>query len=53
MTESNQSLFNILLDRDCVMLDGKCDCLRRKGKSFPICKKYTSKELKIFDTQLR
>jgi hypothetical protein len=29
-----------LLDRDCVMLDGNCDCPRLEGKSFPECRRY-------------
>lgn len=30
-----------LMDRDCVMLDGACDCIRLPGNSFPECKKYS------------
>lgn len=33
-----------LVDRDCVILDGKCDCPRQEGKAFPDCKKYGKKE---------
>lgn len=29
-----------LVDRDCVMLDGKCNCKRQPGKAFPECEKY-------------
>lgn len=28
-----------LVDRDCVMLDGSCDCERSEGATFPECRK--------------
>lgn len=41
---SNGTNLNILIDplvdRDCIMLDGRCDCPRLPGKSFPECKRY-------------
>lgn len=30
---------DLLLDRNCVILDGKCDCPRLEGNSFPECKR--------------
>ena len=29
-----------LLDRDCVILDGACDCKRLEGHTLPECKRY-------------
>jgi len=31
-----------LVDRDCVILDGQCDCVRLPGNSLPECKRYLS-----------
>lgn len=31
---------DLLVDRECVILDGKCDCPRLPGHTFPECKKY-------------
>jgi hypothetical protein len=35
--------FDPLVDRDCVMLDGKCNCPRLPGHAFPECEKYGQK----------
>jgi len=32
-----------LYDKNCVILDGECDCLRKPGASLPECKKYTQR----------
>lgn len=33
-----------LVDYDCVILDGYCDCIRLPGNTFPECKKYGEKK---------
>lgn len=38
---------DFLTDRDCVILDGQCDCPRLKGNSLPECKKYPAKHQPI------
>ncbi len=38
--ENRNNSTDPLVDRDCVILDGRCDCPRKKGQSFPECKRY-------------
>jgi hypothetical protein len=35
---------DILVDKDCIILDGQCDCPRLEGHSLPECKRYGKNE---------